>query len=194
MSDYQLPLDPPSPPASKFRPTTIAVWLAVAIVIGFIAWGLMNNNRLKPTAGATAPTFALQLFDGYSWQDAKEITLYQLQGQVVVVNFWASWCRECHLEAAALEQLWRDYQGRGVVFVGIDYVDTEPQALAYLAQYGISYPNGFDKQSLIAKEYQITGVPETFIIDQTGRVAHLTIGPIDEATIRTQLETLLNGQ
>jgi cytochrome c biogenesis protein CcmG/thiol:disulfide interchange protein DsbE len=119
--------------------------------------------------------------------DGERIALTDLRGQVVVVNFWASWCVECYKEAALLEEAYQDFKDQGVIFLGVDYLDTEKEALEYMAKYGITYPSGQDVGTKISRRYQITGVPETFFIDRNGEVAHVQIGAIE----RPQLYQLL---
>jgi cytochrome c biogenesis protein CcmG/thiol:disulfide interchange protein DsbE len=114
-----------------------------------------------------------------------------MRGQVVVVNVWASWCPPCRDEAPVLEQTWREYRDRGVVFIGVDYMDTEPAALAYLAEFDITYPNGPDLGSRIAQDYKVQGVPETFFIDPQGEIAEVFVGPLSEARLKSILERLL---
>lgn len=77
-----------------------------------------------------------------------------------------------------LEQTWRRERGNGIVFLGIDYMDQEPAALAYLAEFDITYPNGPDLQNQIARRYSIRGVPETFFIGPDGAIVDVVIGPI----------------
>ena len=97
--------------------------LLLFIVLGVMAANLgeFESTELR---GRKAPNFSMPLFDQFE-QD--EITLAELKGQVVVVNFWASWCVECFREAALLEQAWRDYQDQGVIFIGVDYLDTDKE-------------------------------------------------------------------
>ena len=135
--------------------------------------------------GRPAPQFTLSLFDG------GEISLSDLRGQVVVVNFWASWCPPCRAEAPLLEEAWRSYRDRGVVFLGVDYVDTEAEARAYLREFGVTYPNGPDRGSRIARAFGITGIPDTFFIDRQGIVARAYPMPIDRATLVAALEEML---
>jgi cytochrome c biogenesis protein CcmG/thiol:disulfide interchange protein DsbE len=111
----------------------------------------------------------------------------------VVVNFWASWCKPCEQEAADLETAWQFYQPRGdVVFLGVDYVDTEPEALAYLEKFNITYPNGADLGTRISQAYRIRGVPETYIIAPDGKLANAQIGPFTSlAQIKAMIDPLL---
>jgi cytochrome c biogenesis protein CcmG/thiol:disulfide interchange protein DsbE len=147
-----------------------------------------------PQIGQPAPTFTLSLFDG------GELRLSDLRGKVVIINFWASWCVECFKEAGFLEQTWRAYKDKGVVFIGVDYVDIESAARDYMEKYHITYPSGPDKGSRIAQAYRVQGVPETFFIGKDGCIAAVPlgstvapkfIGPIDQATLVDMIDKLL---
>ena len=99
-------------------------------------------------------------------------------GELVLVDFWASWCVTCKDEAVELEEAWRFYQPEGeVVFIGVDYVDTEPEARGYLETYDITYPNGPDMGTRISQAFRIQGVPETYFLDRDGVVQHVQLGP-----------------
>ncbi len=165
-------------------------WAAVLLVIGLLAmlgWGLAQKAN-GPRDSGLAPDFTLTGFDG------RAVTLSQLRGQVVVVNFWASWCPPCREEAAYLEQTWRKYQGQGVVFIGVDWVDTEKEALAYIDEFDITYLNGPDLGTRIAQAYRIQGVPETFFVDKTGRLRGVRIGPLKAPQLDDKIEELINEQ
>ena len=107
----------------------ILTFAIVLALLGLLGWGL-NKSQKGPVENGPAPDFTLQGFDG------RTVTLSELRGQVVVINFWASWCDPCREEAAYLEQTWRKYKDQGVVFLGVDYVDTEKAALAYIEECG----------------------------------------------------------
>ncbi len=110
--------------------------------------------------------------------DGNVIHTADLTGKVILVNFWASWCNPCEEEAAELEQAWRLYRDSGdVVFLGVDYVDTEAEAKAYLAKFDITYPNGPDLRTQISQLFRIRGVPETYIINREGKLVFVKIGP-----------------
>lgn len=155
--------------------------LALLVVFG---WKIFDGARGQVNSGL-APDFTLSLFDG------GQLTLSELRGRVVVVNFWASWCIPCRDEAPILEQTWRRYRDRGVIFIGVDYLDTDKEARAFLQEFEVTYPNGVDLGTQIAKDYRIKGVPETFFIARDGRVAHLVIGPLTETQLVSTIETLL---
>ncbi|MEK7311975.1 MAG: TlpA disulfide reductase family protein [Chloroflexota bacterium] len=165
-------------------------WAAVLLVVGLIAllgWGVVKAAN-GPRDSGMAPDFSLTGFDG------RTVALSQLRGQVVIINFWASWCPPCREEAAYLEQTWRKYQGQGVVFIGVDWVDTEKEALAYIDEFDITYINGPDIGTRIAQAYRIQGVPETFYVDKTGRLRGVHIGPLQSPALDDKIEELLNEQ
>ncbi|MGQ0602208.1 MAG: TlpA disulfide reductase family protein, partial [Anaerolineales bacterium] len=115
-------------------------WLTLAVLLallGLVGWKLWQTN-LGPASSGAAPDFALTTFDG------ETLRLSDLRGQVVVINIWASWCVPCRDEAPVLERVWREYRDRDVVFLGVDYADTEREARAFIAEFGLTYPNGPD--------------------------------------------------
>jgi cytochrome c biogenesis protein CcmG/thiol:disulfide interchange protein DsbE len=156
-----------------------------------IALNLVSQQGARPVPGTPAPDFTLSLYDEYQAGLPETIKLSDLRGKVVVMNFWASWCVECRKEADALEAIHQKYKDRGVVMLGVDYLDTEPPALAYLQEFGITYANGLDVQQRIAKSYRITGVPETFFIDEAGIVREVLIQPLSEAQLSASIDRLL---
>jgi cytochrome c biogenesis protein CcmG/thiol:disulfide interchange protein DsbE len=161
--------------------------LFLVIIVALMA---INLNRVESVQlqGNPAPDFTLPLFDQF---EPDQLTLSELRGQVVVINFWASWCVECYKEAALLEQAWQEHRDQGVTFIGVDYLDTDKEALAYLAQYGITYPSGPDIGDEISRAFAITGVPETFFIDKDGNIAHVQIGPITRSQLYALLDRLI---
>jgi cytochrome c biogenesis protein CcmG/thiol:disulfide interchange protein DsbE len=160
------------------RIITAAATLSLLLVL---AYGVLSQ---RPLQERPAPNFTLSLFDG------GELSLRELRGQVVVVNFWASWCLPCREEAPALERVWREYQDNGVVFVGVNVSDVTNKALAFIDEFDISYPNGPDPYNRVSRAYGRTGVPETFIISRYGLVTERYIGAITEA----QLEIAHSGR
>jgi cytochrome c biogenesis protein CcmG/thiol:disulfide interchange protein DsbE len=164
-------------------------WASVLTLLAVLGWGLVQASAERPDG--TAPNFEMQFFNGYGWEDKETASLADFEGKVVVLNFWASWCPECLLEAELLEQTWQEYADQDVIFLGVAYVDAEPKSKAYLEQFNVSYPNAPDLRSTISSKYEITGVPETFFIDKGGNVAHIQAGPVDEIILTTVLDQLL---
>src|SRR3990172_2728569 len=156
----------------------------VLALLGLMGWGLLKSQK-GPVENGPAPDFSLTGFDG------RTLTLSDLRGQVVIVNFWASWCLPCREEAAYLEQTWRKYEAQGVIFIGVDYVDTEKAALAYIEEFDITYINGPDIKTRISDAYNIQGVPETFYIAKNGEVRGMHIGPLSPPELDEKMEELL---
>lgn len=162
----------------------ILTFSVVLALLGLLGWGLVKAQK-GPVENGLAPDFTLQAFDG------RTVTLSELRGQVVIINFWASWCIPCREEAAYLERTWRKYEDQGVVFIGVDYVDTEKAALAYIEEFDITYINGPDIGTRISDAYNIKGVPETFFVARNGELRGMHIGPLYSPELDEKIEELL---
>jgi cytochrome c biogenesis protein CcmG/thiol:disulfide interchange protein DsbE len=163
-----------APPKRRIRWGRLLAWGALTLFLIILALGLLRTQQGPVLVGQNSPMFTLTTFDG------QPINMKDLQGKVVVVNFWASWCKPCEQEAADLESAWQYYKPNGnVVFLGVDYVDTEPEAKGYLQKFNITYPNGADLGTRISQAYRIRGVPETYIISPQGKLAYVQIGPFE---------------
>jgi cytochrome c biogenesis protein CcmG/thiol:disulfide interchange protein DsbE len=163
-------------------------WISLFLLLIFLALGLIRSQRGPVAVGESAPDFTLTAFDGQGL-----FTLSESRGKVVVINFWASWCKPCEQEAADLEAAWQYYQPRGdVLFLGVDYVDTEPEARAYLEKFKITYPNGPDQRTSISHAYRIRGVPETYVVGPDGKLSFVKIGPFTSlAEIQAAVDPIL---
>lgn len=187
--DTELPEStvPETAPRNRPRWGRILAWFGLMLLLAILALGLRRSREGPVANGSRPPNFTLTTFEGES------IALSDLAGKVVVLNFWASWCKPCEEEAADLESAWRYYEPRGdVVFLGVDYVDTEPEAKAYLEKFSVTYPNGPDLGTRISQAFRIRGVPETYIIDREGMLQHMQYGPFPSlASIQAEIDPLL---
>ncbi len=166
-------------------------WIVVAVVVlaFLVLMGvqLVKSQQGSIAVGQPAPDFILHTFDG------QQIDTAELQGKVIVVNFWASWCKPCEQEAADLQTAWLHYaEGGQVQFLGVDYVDTEAEAMEYMQKFGITYPSGPDLRTSITQAFRVRQVPETYIIDRHGVLVHKQIGPFTSlAQINAAIEMAL---
>ena len=176
-----------SPTGGRKKIGIIIAFTVILTLLGLLAWGL-KKAQAGPLDKGMAPDFSITGFDG------RTVTLSKLQGQVVIVNFWASWCPPCREEAAYLEETWRKYKDKGVVFIGVDWVDTEKEALAYIDEFDITYLNGPDIGTRAAQAYNIQGVPETFFVAKNGELRGVHIGPLKSPQLDEKIEELLAEQ
>jgi cytochrome c biogenesis protein CcmG/thiol:disulfide interchange protein DsbE len=183
--------DTPAPETGGRRNTFALVAIIVAVLVGGAVLFLGMRNAATDRPDDVAPDFEMFFFDGYEWQSQPTAQLSDFAGRPVVLNFWASWCVECKVEAKLLEDTWQKYREDGVVFLGVAYIDVEPKSLAYLDEYDITYPNAPDLRSSISSKYDITGVPETFFIDPEGNVVHIQLGPVSESMLTSLIDQML---
>ena len=183
----------------NWRRSLVGVAIAVPIV-GLLAFGMTRDPRaiVSPLPGRPAPQFALEVMRGSETlgsefpQAGDTARLADHHGEVVVVNFWASWCLACRQEHPLLMAAAEEYGERGVRFYGVLYNDTRENARRFIVEMGgQGYPTLLDPGSRTAIDYGLVGVPETFFIGRDGRVAHKQIGPVTWPLLVEQLEKLL---
>lgn len=164
----------------------------IAIVGGIaalLAYGFSRDSRYiySPLVAKPAPSFTLTLFDGDT------LNSKDLVGKAVVVNFWASWCVPCRAEARPLEETWRKYRDKGVVFLGVNIQDKEEEARAFVKEFGITYLNGRDSSEKIAIDYGVWGIPVTFFLDPQGSITYKHAGELRVPVITAKLDEALKG-
>ncbi|HSJ58310.1 MAG TPA: TlpA disulfide reductase family protein [Anaerolineae bacterium] len=175
-----------STPSERKRSPVVAAAAAVAlVVIALLAYAILTGPNRPPQIGEAVPPFTLDTFDGQSM----DLTAHQ--GDVVIVNFFASWCVPCRQEAADLEETWQSYRDEDVQFFGIAYKDARSKAQAFLDEFGVTYPSAFDAGNRVARTYGVTGVPETFVVDQQGRLVRHILGAVTADELGNEIDALL---
>ena len=172
--------------------TLTSVLLVVGGLIALLAFGLANRASVTGRSGITrvdkpAPNFSLPLLGG------GDLVLEEHIGRPLVINFWASWCPPCIQEAPALESAWRTYRSEDVLFVGVDILDAEEDAVEYVRDLGITYPNGLDRDGRITIDYGVIGLPVTFFVDRDGIIQRRWVGAIDGRRLTDFMEDLVAG-
>jgi cytochrome c biogenesis protein CcmG/thiol:disulfide interchange protein DsbE len=159
----------------------------VGVIVALLLTGLGRDPSViaSPLVGRAAPNFTLPQLDG------PPVTLSRLRGEVIVINFWASWCTECQVEQAALDQTWKQFQDSGVVVIGVDFEDTTASARGYVRSAGLTYPVVEDPDSRTALAYGLRAVPETFVVNRTGRVVDHVIGPVSASALAIDVNSVL---
>jgi cytochrome c biogenesis protein CcmG/thiol:disulfide interchange protein DsbE len=123
------------------------------------------------------------------------LSLTELRGTPVALNFWASWCVPCRDEAPDLERAWeRDAKHRGVLFLGLNMQDLSEDARAFARREGMTYATVRDRGNGVSRDYGVTGVPETFFISRQGKVVGHVIGVADAAALRDGIASALAGR
>jgi thiol-disulfide isomerase/thioredoxin len=144
------------------------------IVAVGLGTALLGTTQAAPVdllrAGAPAPVFQLNSSDG------KPRSLADFKGQVVLVNFWASWCGPCRKEMPILEQLNKQYKAKGVALLGVNVEPNSADAINWLKVTPVSFPILFDVDSKVSKLYQVQGMPNTVILDRKGNVRYVHRG------------------
>ena len=155
-------------------------------LLGILAIGFTRDPGVvtSPLVGRPAPPFSLTSLDGST------VSLADLRGRPLIVNFWASWCLPCRAEAPLLQRAAADFAGRGVEVLGIVYQDSAENARAFMHEYGQTYPGLLDPDGRTALDYGVFGIPETYFIDRGGRIVSKQTGPLDWASLVRQVAAL----
>ncbi len=169
-----------------------AVLFAVAGIVTLLGVGLINRTAATGLSGfrlvqKPAPGFDLTLLEG------GEFSLEEMKGRPVIINFWSSWCAPCVAEAPVLERTWREHQGQGVQFVGVQIQDTEDAGREFIRQFDITYPTGLDSNGAITIDYGVVGIPVTFFVNRDGIVEGRFVGAIGEGQLIEWVDGLIAG-
>jgi cytochrome c biogenesis protein CcmG/thiol:disulfide interchange protein DsbE len=169
------------------RVVRIAVVVAILGLVVTLALAFRRDpHDIKTgTIGKPAPVFTLDRLDG-----SGKVALADLSGKVVVMNFFASWCLPCTQENPALVRVYERYRASDVVMLGVNYQESRDNGLAYVVRMGMGWTTVADDDGRVALSYGVFGPPETFFIGPDGVIAGRHIGPIDEETLVTAIETL----
>jgi cytochrome c biogenesis protein CcmG/thiol:disulfide interchange protein DsbE len=186
------------------RTTAVALWvgaLAIAAVVAVLAVMELRTRGTSSIGGFTvanyraraeventpAPDFELPSLDG-----GTPIALSSFRGQVVVLNFWATWCAPCRVEAPGLRRVSERYRDRGVRFLGVDYRDDDAAGRAFVDEFDLPYPSVTDPSGSLAYDYELIGFPTTFIIDPAGTIRYRFVGYLDENVLEKALDDVLS--
>jgi cytochrome c biogenesis protein CcmG/thiol:disulfide interchange protein DsbE len=174
-------------------PVPIAILCVVLALVALLAYGLSQNEPDRSVEDALArgeleqaPALELPKLSG-----GGRGSLADYRGDVVVVNFWASWCEPCREESPMLERWHKRMAGKGGTVLGVDVLDVTADAQDFIDEYGLSYPMLKDKDGDALEGFGVVAYPETFVIDRDGRITAVRRGPVDEAFMRTEVAPLL---
>ena len=177
----------------------VAALVPIAMLLALLAWGVVRSGSNPgglvfnfsfgevAVGGGLSPDFVGETLDG------GELRLSDTRGQVVMLDFWNSGCPPCRQEAPDLAQVYEEYRGKGVQFVGLAVWNGRGSAQEYVDRFQISFPNILDSRGQIAIEYGVIGVPEKYFIDRDGELVKKFVGPTNAETLREALDRLLES-
>jgi cytochrome c biogenesis protein CcmG, thiol:disulfide interchange protein DsbE len=159
---------------------------AIAVLLGLSGlFGLAILPRLAPgdrgMVGKPAPAFTLPV--AANGEAGARMSTAELKGRPIVLDFWASWCGPCAVEAPVLDRLARRYEKRGLVVLGVNTSDTAEVIKAYASKKGLSYPTVLDGGSVVSDQYGVEKLPSLVVIDKAGNVAAYLVGVVDESSL-----------
>lgn len=163
----------------------------LALLVWKVAWGSDGGAAAELASGRSpaAPSFTLPRLD-----TGGELSLASLEGKVVVLNFWASWCLPCKEETPRLQKAWKRWRGEGVVVVGIDAQDFRVDAKRFMKRFGVKYPVVYDGKGSTLGRYGVTGFPETFFVSRDGKlVGERVQGEIGDEQLERGIEVALSA-
>ena len=153
-------------------------WIGAVLFIGLAVWMMWGSAH-----GATAPDSddlqigsAAPRFETLTDLSGTPLALDFAASPVTVVNFWAPWCPSCQEELPDLQAIWEKYEAQGLALLGITYDTDQTAVQASVDSYGLTYPIVLDPDAALSMQYQVTGVPETYIVDRSGRITFIAIG------------------
>ena len=176
----------------------LASGLPVLALFALLAWASMKSGGSPGGFGVNAEfgqvevsadqadDFSLKLMAGGT------LTLSELRGKAVMVDFWSSWCPPCRQEAPVLAEVYLEYEGLPVEFVGVDIWDVPSAAQEHIDRYNVPYPNGIDADGIIVINYGVTGLPEKFFISPEGTIVKKFVGPMSPSKLRGILNDMLD--
>lgn len=170
----------------KLGAQALAVGL-VALLLALLVWKLALGSGNEAKIGGPAPNFTLNRID-----KPGKLQLAALRGKVVVLNFWASWCYPCKQEAPELAAAAKRYAGRAVV-LGVDINDATGAARSFADKYRLHYPLVHDNHDVTSPKYGLTGLPETFFIDRSGKLVLHFVGQMNAGDIQGGVERALTS-
>lgn len=182
--------------------------VVVAGLLGLLAWSTLAAGegrslvaRIAAEEKPPAPAFELDVLwpRSETWPQALDgaladgrISVEELNGYPIVLNFWASWCIPCRDEAPILDASAEAHRDE-VVFLGIDVQDLEGDALAFLREFDVRYVSARDRADETYRAYGLTGVPETYYLDAAGRIVAHTAGPVSRQSLEAGIASAKEG-
>jgi thiol-disulfide isomerase/thioredoxin len=121
-----------------------------------------------------------------------ETDLGAFRGQVIVLNFWATWCEPCKAEMPVFERAQQQYRDKGLMVLGVNFLERDDQILAFLQEVGVTFPSLADRTGDVGRNWRATALPTTFLIDRQGIIRDVRVGAYTDAMLEERLSKLLS--
>ena len=174
-----------------------AMLIIVSALMGLLVWGIAQSGSSPGGAGVNS-NFGEVVVTEQVAPDLKLITLdgnimdlSELHGQLVMVDFWSSWCAPCLLEAQELSDSYHDYKSKGVEFLGVAIWDQERNVQRYVDKFSLDYPNAIDTNGIVPISFGVRGIPEKYFIDKNGQLIRKFVGPMTSEILGDVLDEIL---
>ena len=170
--------------------------MVLLLVLG-VAWIILSRVRddvaaerddrsSLPEKGFAAPDFTLETLDGPA------MTLSDLRGQVVLINFWTTWCPPCRAEMPAIQEVYDQYRDQGFTVLAVDLMESDAQVMDFVEEMELTFPILMDRDEGVSERYRIKSIPTTYFVDRSGVIQDIVIGgPMPHAFIETKVTALL---
>jgi cytochrome c biogenesis protein CcmG, thiol:disulfide interchange protein DsbE len=181
----------------------VGLALSIVLIVGII-WLVEGGRVEEPTAqasvvtltgfqggttpqvGAPAPNFTLESLDG------RQVSLAELRGRPILINFWATWCPPCRAEMPDLQEVSRAYENAGLVVLGLNLQESRDDVQRYADTLGLTFPLLLDRDGVVATHYNLTALPTSYFIDRDGIVRDRYIGPLTAKGLRSKVAKIVD--
>lgn len=184
-------------PTGRHHPIGLILLLNVALAATLVSglyllrWYLDRGETSLPEpagqairTGAPAPDFTLPGLGG------GDVRLSDYRGQVVLVNFWATWCGPCRAEMPEIEHVYRAYQDAGFVAVGVNQLESESDVRAFVDKYQLTWVFALDQDGAVSQRWSVLGIPQSYLIDREGKIVKSWLGPLSRQELEQELQRL----
>lgn len=188
---------PTSASGKRHRPIWLILLLNIALATSLVSgvyllrWYLDRANTPPPRVvgqaiqvGAPAPDFTLPRLGG------GDVRLSDYRGQVVLVNFWATWCGPCRAEMPEIEHAYRAYRDAGFVAIGVNQLEPEPEVRAFVDKYQLTWLFVLDQDGAVSQRWSVLGIPQSYLIDREGKIVKSWLGPLSRQELEHELQRL----
>ncbi|SFX27366.1 Peroxiredoxin [Thermoactinomyces sp. DSM 45891] len=160
------------------------IFVVLIVMVGYTIYQMSSSGK-QPGRGDVAPNFTLTTLDG------KKMSLSDLKGKGVMLNFWGTWCEPCKAEMPAMKQVYKKYQDKGFEIVAVNVGESDVAVHSFMKSYDLDFPVWLDPDKDVTRLYRVGPIPSTFFIDDKGIVARQNMGELNLAQLEVYVNEIL---